>query len=361
MKKSKIDSVNRFLKVYTRFFGNMKHIAGLNAKLEFSSIVIYSSTALGDLMFNTPAIHALKQRYPNARFTLVSSEKNRQLVAGSDYFDEVIYWDNKVKNIFSLVCRLRKMKPELSVILHSYIPYDVLSAVLSGSQYIIRDNYNCDGDYMNQWVYCHQGSYEGHLIQRKLDLLQVLGCDNRDTHMRIPVRFNALPAITNKTLIGFQMGASEEQRCWPRESFVGLARKLFALGEQYHIVLIGSGKEKELERQFLAALSPEEQQRVTSYIGKTTLLQLLAIIEQLDVLITGDTGPLHLAVALQTRTVSLFYTANPRHTGPYQDPELHRILYINPNDKDKAPRDPRFPLSVIEVDQVYGLLREMLL
>lgn len=359
MKKSKIDTVNRFLHFYTRFFGNLKDVNSLNAERDFGSIVIYSSTALGDLMFNTPAIHALKKRYPNAKFTLVSSDKNRHLVMDSRYFDKVIYWDNKVKDIFSLVARLRKMKPELSVILHSYIPYDVLSAVLSGSQYIIRDNYSCDGEHMNHWVYCHRGHYDGHLIQRKLDLLKVIGCNNQDTHMHIPVRFNSLPRIANKTLVGFQMGASEALRCWPKERFVSLARKLFSADDRYHVVLIGSAKEKELERQFLAALSPEERQRVTCHIGKTTLPQLLGIIHQLDVLITGDTGPLHLAVALQTRTVSLFYTANPQHTGPYQDPELHRIIYIDPDD-NKTSLDMDFPLEVIAVDRVYHLLREIL-
>ncbi|TQI77937.1 ADP-heptose:LPS heptosyltransferase [Serratia fonticola] len=359
MKKRKIVAINHFLSFYTKLFGNLKDVNSLGAKQDFKSIVIYSSTALGDLMFNTPAIHALKKRYPDAIFTLVSSDKNRHLVMDSTYFDKVIYWDNKVKDIFSLVARLRKMKPELTVILHSYIPYDVLSAVLSGSQYIIRDNYSCDSNLMNHWMYCHQGCYDGHLIQRKLDLLTVIGCDNHDTHMHIPVRFDTLPTVTNKTLIGFQMGASEEVRCWPREQFVALARKLFSLGDHYHIVLIGSAKEKELERQFLAVLSPEEQKRVTSYIAKTTLPQLLGIIQQMDVLVTGDTGPLHLAVALQTRTISLFYTANPRHTGPYQDPELHRIIYINPDD-NKALLNARFPLEIIEVDRVYNLLREIL-
>jgi len=156
------------------------------------------------------------------------------------------------------------MKPELSVILHSYIPYDVLSAVLSGSHYIIRDNYSCDGDYMNHWIYCHRGHYDGHLIQGKLDLPKVIGCDNQDTHMHIPVRFNSLPRVANKTLVGFQMGASEALRCWPKERFLSLARKLLSADDRYHVVLIGSAKKKDFERQFLAALSPEE--RTTGYL-----------------------------------------------------------------------------------------------
>ncbi len=48
------------------------------------------------------------------------------------------------------------------------------------------------------------------------------------------------------------------------------------------------------------------------------------------VLVTGDTGPLHLAIALQVPTVSLFVTANPNWTGPYQDLDIHTIIHKDP-------------------------------
>ncbi len=54
MKKSKIDTVNRFLHFYTRFFGSLKDVNSLNAERDFGRIVIYSSASLRDLMFNTP-------------------------------------------------------------------------------------------------------------------------------------------------------------------------------------------------------------------------------------------------------------------------------------------------------------------
>lgn len=63
--------------------------------------------------------------------------------------------------------------------------------------------------------------------------------------------------------------------------------------------MIGSKAERSLEREFMAGLSEEQQQRVVSHIGATTLPQLLATIANLQVLVTGDTGPLHLAVALK--------------------------------------------------------------
>jgi hypothetical protein len=90
------------------------------------------------------------------------------------------------------------------VILYSYIPYNILSAALSGSQYIT-------------WHF---------KIQRKLDMLKVIGCDNQDTYMHIPVRFNSLLRIKHKTLIIFQMGTRKRQRCWPKERFVSLGSQI---------------------------------------------------------------------------------------------------------------------------------------
>lgn len=63
------------VKVLYFFSHSLKNNKPLNSDSEFQRIAIYSTTALGDLMFNTPAIYALKQRYPQAEFVLVSSEK----------------------------------------------------------------------------------------------------------------------------------------------------------------------------------------------------------------------------------------------------------------------------------------------
>ena len=56
---------------------------------------------------------------------------------------------------------------------------------------------------------------------------------------------------------------------------------------------------------------------------------MLTLLDSFHVLVTGDTGPLHLAVALKVKLISLFVTAGSRSTGPIQDPELHRIIQVS--------------------------------
>lgn len=346
MKKNKDKWIDKALKLYTFFSRHLKKNKALDQGMEFQRIAIYSTTALGDLMFNTPAIYALKCRYPHASFVLVSSEKNRPLVAESPWFDDVFYWDNKIRNAHRLIKLLRGFKPQLTVILHSYMPYDILCAVLSKSEYIIRDNYRLDNPLMNNWLNAYSKSEGKHLIQRKLDLLSVLGCNTNDSSMQIPVSYTSANKSNEIIRIGFQMGASEAKRCWPVARFAELASQ-FCHNSHYQIVLIGGPKDQSLVNQFTSLLDSALLPRIENHVGKTSLTELLTLIDGLNVLVTGDTGPLHLAIALQTATVSLYADAEPAYTGPYQDLSCHSILKMG----DELP-GVRQPLEQIEAESV---------
>lgn len=364
MKIKKIRLINFLLSVYNLFFGKLKDTKTLNRNCEFKSIAIFSTTALGDLLFNTPAIHALKKRYPNAYFTLVSSHKNRAMVEGSNYFDKVIYWDSKINHAFNIVTALRKHQPQLSVILHSHLPYDILIAVLAGSHYILRDNYATESTLMDKWLAFHPSEFVGHVIQRKMRLLEVLGCNVNDIDMHIPISFERLEKNPDFIDIGFQMGASEVIRQWPVARFVELTHNILALNgtgrKRYRIILIGGAKDAPLVNEFMQALTADEINNIISLVGKTTLKQLVANIANLDILVTGDTGPLHVAVALNVRTISLFVTANPYYTGPLQSPALHKVIYAKERfDVSKsAPKDT--PLSIIAAQEVFSEIEKSL-
>jgi ADP-heptose:LPS heptosyltransferase len=357
-KKWKTTLANLFLQGFVLLNKKFQKAESFDSARDFKSIVIFSTTALGDLMFNTPAIRAIRQRYPEACITLVSSEKNKVLVSDSPCFDKIIYWDEKVKDILPLVSAMKENKPELAIILHSKAPYDIVSSVMAGCKYIIKDVYGNRKTGMEQWLVNPTVNFDGHLIQRKLNLLSMLGCATDNTDMFIPTRFSPIDKKPNTISIGFQMGASEKIRCWPISRFVELAQQIAMLGTEYEIVLIGSNKEKEHEDIFLRSIPEHLKSRVVSHIGKTDLKMLLAIIKNLDILVTGDTGPLHLAVALKTKTVSLFVTANPKHTGPYQDHQLHEVLHVPLNNQNALNLEQ--PLSAISVDQVLRNIKKLL-
>ena len=125
--------------------------------------------------------------------------------------------------------------------------------------------------------------------------------------------------------IGLVIGATRPQKRWPEEYFVRLADKLWNVGGMSS-VLLGGPDEKEAAQRILArAKSP-----VVSAVGQTTEKELAALIDRLGVVVSGDSGPLHIATAMNTPVVALFGSTDPADTGPWRPP-------VSPNGPSAAP------------------------
>lgn len=346
--------VNLFLQLYTRrrdFSHSITAFKQLKA-LDFRNIVIYSTTALGDFLMNTPAIHEVRKRFPDAKITIVCSSKMFDYVCtgiGKDW-DQVICWNNKVKTVTKLVSDIKMQGiPDLVLILHSHNPYDYMSAIMTGTPFVFRSNYP-DNPLIERWLTNYLSGFRGHTIQARLNLIAPLGCEFTEHSNEMHVPCNVENTISDCLCVGFQMGASSSERCWPVQSFVQVAQALFSYNENLKIILLGAPNEIYLSEQFFSLLPPEFHSRVQSLIGKTSMTELTQTVNNLNVLITSDTGTMHIAIALKIPTVSLFVTAGADATGPYQDPKLHQVItgFICPLLKlDDAPE-----MSVIKPEPV---------
>jgi len=114
-------------------------------------------------------------------------------------------------------------------------------------------------------------------------------------------------------LIAFQMGANKPHRAWPADNFALLADRLMKRAD-VEIVLLGSEKEKDIGDRF----QRQAGFPVIDLIGKTGLADLPAIIKECDLLISNDTGPIHIAAAVRTKVLGLYFsTAYFSETAPY--------------------------------------------
>lgn len=349
-KQWKKKAISLFLTGYTRFNQRLQVNQSIDKSHEFKDIVIYSTTALGDFLFNTPAIRAVRNRYPSARITLVAHEKFREFLQHGEDWDRVVWWNNKFSTMGPMIKALKseKDKPELALLLHSHEPYDYLSAILAGAQYVIRDNYYDDFDSRDRWLNDYTIGFVGHIIQRKLALVEPLGCEISDYQMKLPMVIPEAGSTVALT-VGFQMGASKSDRCWHPENFALVAEALMRSFPALKIALIGGPEEKGLVKEFWQHIDPAYHYRVMDHVGKTGLTQLTEMISRFSVLLTGDTGPLHIAIAAKTATVSLFVTANPYATGPLQDQHLHDVIYVA---RHKSNKPYLSPMSLIKPEMV---------
>lgn len=123
-----------------------------------------------------------------------------------------------------------------------------------------------------------------------------------------------------RPLVGLQLGSRRLSRQWPPENFAALAARLMA-EHQAGIVLLGAPEEKSLAETFLqhlAANDPYAPSRIINLTGRTSMDELAGVLAHLDLLVTTDTGPMHLAAAVKTPILALFIgPAFCHETGPY--------------------------------------------
>ena len=335
-----------------------KNAAPLNS-IDFKRIVVISNKLLGDFLFCTPAIASLKEKYPGAEIMAVLSGKNRNIVGECDYIQHVVYMENNLSSVIKALPEIRKFKPELAVIFHSRTPYDIVAATFAGCRYIVKHYFNNDVKKLIPLCDISVIDETSTPVINHLSLVKALGCDTHDKKMFFPCPVECIKNDSQLN-IGFQPGASKSNRFLPTSLTSPLVAELLKRFPDCQIHLFGAPHETALGDAFIAPLSEEQAARVVNHIGKTTLPQLAHQLKVLDLLITPDTGTLHVATALQVKTVSLFVQRRSNGCEPVQDLHLHRILYAA--DFNALALDRRYPtpLAFIPCEQVLEKVTELI-
>jgi heptosyltransferase I len=122
-----------------------------------------------------------------------------------------------------------------------------------------------------------------------------------------------IPQFSGQWIV-LQPGARWANKRWPSEFFSRLVRRLIDARADLHFVILGSAADRPLGE----ALARVEPQRCLDLTGQTTLLEMIEWIRGCQLMVTNDTGPMHVAAALSRPVVALFGPTNPARTGPYR-------------------------------------------
>jgi ADP-heptose:LPS heptosyltransferase len=277
------------------------------------------------------------------------------LFAGFPYVDEVIPYAGGYKHFRRTVEQLRQSRPEAALILHGNGPQDIPLAVFSGARFILK--HPTETEYKKH-LSCRLENKGQHAIEERLELVRKIGGREMDTTLEIPRVLGAeieqrvsglLPP--GKTWIGLQVGAANVYKMWPVERFRSLAERILDAHPDAAVVLTGSREEKSLAEKVAAGFSG----RVVNACGAFAIHEWPALIQRLALLITNDTGTLHLAVALKVPTLSLFSATDSQRIGPYQDPGLHRVIQKEGGFVQRLPKEKRTDeaMRLISVDEVF--------
>ena len=333
------------------------------------TILIVSTTAIGDTLMSTPGIRAVRKRYPRARIIAHLNAKNYELFENNPHIDAIIPIQRGYLGLLIAVWKTRKYRPDLGIIFHGNDPQAVPAVYLSGARFIVQNHPSKKyGFLLSDYNRRLDDPPHRHAIGQRLQAAALVGCGEKDLRMELAVEKEAVWSIkrfldglglpVGGILIGFQIGARDNYKVWPKDKFVELGKRLNQYNPDVRILLIGSKDEAKTCRRTAERIGPA----ASNTAGRINLKELKALAAQMDLLVTNDTGAMHMAIALGVRTVSLFGPTDFLGVGPAQDPHLHHVVSIEKPCRPCLTRKCMNPFCMdqIRVDRVFQVVREVL-
>jgi ADP-heptose:LPS heptosyltransferase len=284
-------------------------------------VLLMSTTAIGDTLFSTPAIRAMKETYPEKEVHVLCHRRQALLLQENPYIDRLFFYRGKARGMLSLVRSLREQHYDLVIILHSNDPEAVPIAWATRAPYLIGSGTSRFAAFLSQGIVCRDENR--HAIERRLDLVRAAGADTADRGMdfHLPVGWEPkVRGVLNdywgsgvQPLIGLHPTGSGSYKWWPADYFVDLGNRLF---DRYgcRFILFSSKAEAPAAR----AIASRLKAPVLTTEGRFDLALTGGLIRSCSLFIANDSGPLHMALALRVPTLALIGADSPRRIGPYQ-------------------------------------------
>jgi ADP-heptose:LPS heptosyltransferase len=312
-------------------------------------ILLLSTDRLGDLVWTTPAIRHVRELCPRARLTLVASRGAASVVAGSPRLDEVVTVETETNRLLRALGHAR------------------LGARLRGRRFDLAIEFNRSSEH--RWLLrfarpartagTRAGQLVGrerpetrHIARHRLDLVESLfGVPARSPRQEVfPSEgdraraariieerglsggFAVIHAGTSNTFryrsLAWLKGPRIAHRNWFEERFAEVARALIARG--LGVVFTGVRAEAEAVVRIARALG-DAAPRAVDLCGRTTPLELAALLERARLYVGADTGPTHIAAAVGAPLVALYGPQTPLRSGPFEPAGPHRVHYEPPH------------------------------
>ncbi len=297
---------------------------------------------LGDVLMTTPALRAVKTAHPRRQVALLTSPAGAAAAALVPEVDEVIVYDAPWMKATApravgrpdlrLVERLRRGRFDAGVIFTVYSQNPLPAALLLALAGVPARLGHCrENPYqlLTDWVPDPEPDrLLRHEVRRQLDLVAAVGwrTDDERLSLRVPARarrrvgglLDELGVKRERSWAVVHAGGTAPSRRYPPESFAAVGRGLLARGWQ--LVFTGTAGERDLVEAIRAGLDGPS----CSLVGRLTLAELAALLALRPVLVSNNTGPVHVAAAVGAPVVDLYALTNPQHA-PWGVP--HRVLF----------------------------------
>jgi heptosyltransferase-2 len=275
----------------------------------FRNILIVRTDRMGDMILTIPAMRALRQKFPQARVCVWVSASTRDLVDGLPFIDEVIVQDERRgwRGYFELVMLLRRRRFDLAVVYHTKQKTN-LACFLAGIPWRLGYRNEKCGFLLTHPVKDERHFGIKHELDYCLDLLKPLGVEHADPGLQVAIHSDSetwADAFVRSLagpgpLVALHPDASCPTRHWPLASFAEVSRRLSA-ELNARVVIVGGPS----TTPFAAQIPGKD------LTAQFSLSRLVSFLKRCDLLISNDSGPVHVAAATGTPVISLFLRRQP--------------------------------------------------
>ena len=295
-------------------------------------ILILKPSSLGDVVQALPVLRLIKQHLPASQIYWWLDRRLAPLLEGDpdlagiipferERLGSVWHWPELARS----VGRIRAHQFDWVIDLQSLFRSGIVAWLANGGWTVGLDDAR-EGARAFYDVIVPRPSYHTHAVDWYLSVLPVLKVPVHGNFQWLPIRKAVAAGIREKWPIGdsrwvaLQPGARWDNKRWPIEYFKEVVARLSDAEPSLRFVVLGSSADAPLGRLLYEA----QPAKCLDLTGTTSLPEMVEWIRASHLMITNDTGPMHVAAALRKPVVALFGPTEPRRTGPYG--ALHQVL-----------------------------------
>jgi ADP-heptose:LPS heptosyltransferase len=306
------------------------------------SILLVLTTGLGDTILSTPAIRAARENFPDSQIKLLVRESWASLFEKDPYLDGIIPYKGKYRKFFKTIGLLKKEKFDLALIFHGNDPDIIPLVYFSGALFIIRipnDTTRFKFLLSNQDIGAM--SYldpNAHYIENRLKIFDLINCSTGDTRMYVNIdektqrevddRIEAWKGRSQRKLVGIHIFAAGRYRMWPMSKNIEFLDMIASVADHIAVILTGSQQDRKKIAKIITKLRNRDQ--IINAAGLFSPIEVAALLKRLSLFIVPDTGPLHMAISVNTPTISLYGPTDHRLIGPLYDKDRHFVIQTAP-------------------------------
>jgi lipopolysaccharide heptosyltransferase II len=291
-------------------------------------ILVIRPGGIGDAALLYPALRVLRESYKDAEINFLAEKRNAGILSGCPYVNNLFLSD-----LNPPVQLIKILRGKYDMVIDTEQWHRMTSALSFLTKAPIRAGFATNdrtGLYSHPVTYSHE-DYEIYSFLNLVSAVTGRKYNFNESEPFIPLDSDLNPGIVsdirefenNKTaLVGIFAGATVAERRWGINRFAELAKSL--LGEGVGIVIVGGAQEAKDARSFEEAIGAEN---ILNFVGKVSLMETAAIISRLDLVVTSDSGLMHVSYGVGTPTVSLFGAGIQRKWAPIE--KSHVVINKN--------------------------------